>query len=148
MRTLLVVILLAGVPVAAASAEPEDASLVQLIATPERFDGKHVRVVGYCWLEFEGNGLYLHRDDYLHGISRNGVWLNLTERQRLTPEKWRGKYVLVEGTFRAEDRGHMGMFAGSLDLLNRLEVWSEPKMPRHVSPPPKPTGTSRPKSDR
>src|SRR6266850_7297599 len=34
-------------------------SLLELVARPELFDGKRVRVTGYVHLEFEGNALYL-----------------------------------------------------------------------------------------
>ena len=51
-----------------------DASIVELIATPEMFDGKRVRTVGFVHLEFEGNGLYLHKEDWTHSLYRNGLW--------------------------------------------------------------------------
>jgi hypothetical protein len=54
----------AGVPNA------ELVSLVRLMATPEKYDGKAVQVVGFLRLEFEGNGLYLHQEDYEHGITK------------------------------------------------------------------------------
>jgi hypothetical protein len=39
----------------------EEVSLIQLIATPERYHGKFVEVIGYMNLEFEGNAIYLHK---------------------------------------------------------------------------------------
>ena len=42
----------------------EDVSMVQLIATPEKFDGKFVRVHGFLNLGFEGDSLYLHRETF------------------------------------------------------------------------------------
>jgi hypothetical protein len=41
------------------------------------FDGKLVRVIGFLRLEFEGNVLYLHREDYIHSILGNGVWVDV-----------------------------------------------------------------------
>ena len=35
----------------------EDVSLVQLLAVPERFHERRVRLIGYLHLAFEGNGL-------------------------------------------------------------------------------------------
>jgi hypothetical protein len=99
-----------------------DVSLMELIAQPERFDGKPVRVIGYVHFEFDGNGLYLHREDYEHAISRNGVWLEPDESTigAATPND---RYVIVEGTFRARDRGHLGMWSGALTQVTRLEAW-------------------------
>jgi len=128
-------------PTVRSADESEGVSLIKLIATPERYDGKRVRVIGYCWLEFEGDAIYLHEDDYLHGISENAVWLALSDEQRASRTTWRGRYVLASGVFRAQDRGHFGMFAGSLTKLTRLELWSDPKKPtalEDISPPPKP----------
>ncbi len=55
------------------AAEPVDVTLVQLIANPEKFDGKSIRVIGFLRLEFEGNVLYLHREDYEHAILGDGM---------------------------------------------------------------------------
>ncbi len=42
-------------------------SLINLIATPERYHGKWVRVQGVANFEFEGNALFLHKEDYKLG---------------------------------------------------------------------------------
>ncbi len=54
---------------------PESVSLIQLIASPREWDGKLVRVIGFCRLEFEGHALYLHKQDFDQAIPNNGVWL-------------------------------------------------------------------------
>jgi hypothetical protein len=41
-----------------------DVSLIQLIANPESYDGKKVRIIGFLRLEFEGDALYLHQVDF------------------------------------------------------------------------------------
>ena len=41
-----------------------DVSMVQLLATPEKYDGKLVRVIGVGNLEFEGNYLSLNKEDH------------------------------------------------------------------------------------
>ena len=35
----------------------EDVSIVQLIAQPEKFEGKRVRFIGFLRIEFEGNAI-------------------------------------------------------------------------------------------
>ncbi len=97
---------------------------MQLIANPEAWDGKKVRLIGFLRLEFEGDALYLHKEDYEHQISNNAVWI---DRPRgLTPAQLKAintQYVICEGTFRAGNHGHMGMFSGTLNNINRLEAW-------------------------
>ena len=106
------------------AAERLDVSLIQLIASPRDYHGKLIRVIGFCRLEFEGSALYLHREDFERGISKNAIWLSLgwpvpEPRRRMSDE-----YVLVEGTFDAEGQGHMGMFSGELHSISRMERWA------------------------
>ena len=49
-----------------------------LIANPDRVDGKLIRVIGFLRLEFEGDVLYLHREDYENAILGNGIWVSVT----------------------------------------------------------------------
>lgn len=106
----------------------ENVSMVQLIATPEKFDGKFVRVIGFLTLEFEGDALYLHREDLVQGLD-NCVWVHRTdvmERDRKTLNR---HYVVIEGVFDAQDHGHMGMFGGAIKDITRIETW--PPAPLH-----------------
>ncbi len=105
-----------------------DVSVIQLISNPEKFDGKYVRLIGFVRLEFEGNAIYLHEDDYKYGLTRNGLWLSLTEGccgkdVRIFDQK----YVLVEGTFSAKNQGHMGLFSGAIEKIKRFQVWADKK---------------------
>ena len=51
-----VLVLLAPAVTPLPAEDPADVSLIQLIANPQMFDGKLVRVIGFLRLEFEGNG--------------------------------------------------------------------------------------------
>jgi hypothetical protein len=90
-------------------------SMVDLIANPELFDGVKVLVNGYVHVEFEGRGIYLHRDDFLYGIRRNGLWLSETNSVDLS--KCQDSYALVRGTFKAGIRGHNDAYSGTLDQV-------------------------------
>jgi hypothetical protein len=99
-------------------------SIVQLIANPAQFDHKKVRIIGYLHLEFEGDAIYLHKEDMSTHIYENSVWINtprdMTAEQRAALNN---HYVLCTATFTSQRRGHMGMFAGELSDIVRLEVW-------------------------
>src|SRR5690349_16657717 len=45
--------------------QAENVSLIQLIATPERFSGKHVNVTGFLHLGYEDASLYWKKGDSL-----------------------------------------------------------------------------------
>lgn len=104
--------------------QPKDVSMVQLIADPKRFDGQTVRVIGYLNLEFEGNAVYLHREDFERSILQNGIWIELTEAQQKSSTKFNNGYVLVEGTFSASEKGHLDIWPGSLQRVSRVSNWS------------------------
>src|SRR5579864_6414585 len=81
--------------------EPTDVTLVRLIANPERFDGKLIRAIGFLRLEFEGNVLYLHREDYENAILGDGIWVDVTTAITKQRDALNMNYVLLEGVFSA-----------------------------------------------
>lgn len=103
----------------------ENVSLVKLIANPEKYDGKRIQVIGYLHLEFEGNAVYLHEEDFKHSMSENSFWVNFSSKltKKQDPKKFSDKYVIIIGTFKANEKGHMGMFGGTLDNIVRLDLW-------------------------
>lgn len=105
------------------AAEPIGVSLIQLIANPKDYDGKVVRVIGFVRLEFEGNSIYLHQDDYKHGITKNGLWIDVTDDIHKKQKDYDQKYVLLEGTFNAKETGHMGLWSGGIQKITRCQVW-------------------------
>ena len=111
----------------AASAQPVDVSLISLIATPREFDGKQVRVIGFARLEFEGNAIYLHREDYLQGVTKNGLWLDVEGVRKKSAASANNRYVIVEGVFSMTDKGHLGLWSGSIQKVTRMDPWSAPK---------------------
>lgn len=108
-----------------AQGDPREAalpvSLVQLIATPERFDGKLVGVVGFCNLEFEGDAIYLHREDFESSLLRNAVALQIPPSLRAQGKDLSRQYVIVEGRFRAPQPGAVNLWAGGLEAVRRFE---------------------------
>lgn len=97
-------------------------SLVQLIANPTAFDGKQVAVEGYVVLEFENKKMYLSEADAKHSISRNGVWLAVDDAIYANRSRFHRRYVLVEGTFNARQRGHLGLSSGEIENITRFEL--------------------------
>jgi hypothetical protein len=58
---------------------PEHVSIVQLIAVPDRYEGRVVGVQGFVRLEFEGTAVYMSEDDYRYRNSKNAIWLRFTD---------------------------------------------------------------------
>ncbi len=106
----------------AAQRGPDAVSLVQLIATPEKYQGKPVQVFGFMRLEHEGNAIYLHREDYENALYKNGLWLTNVDTAEHRA-KHNLKYVLIEGTFDGKERGHFGLWSGSIKDIKRVQLW-------------------------
>ena len=115
-----VVALVLTLPLPLAAEEPEDVSIIQLIAAPSTFDGKLIRAIGFLRLEFEGDALYLHQEDFKHALAQNRVWVDIPSdfkhRSKLSMN-----YVIVEGVFNANHR--------ELQKIRRADIWS------HLSEP-------------
>jgi len=102
-----------------------DVSMIQLIANPQAYDGKKVRLIGFLRLEFEGDAIYLHKEDYEHGISSNGLWIDVPREMTKDQQQIvNTQYAICEAVFRASGHGHMDMFSGELTNVTRLEAWS------------------------
>jgi len=108
----------------AAAEPPRDVSMVQLIADPARYDGQAIRLIGYLHLQFEGDAVYLHQEDFRRAIIQNSIAISLTETQRRAAARLNKGYVLVEGRFRAGAGGHLGLLQGSVEDVSRLGGWT------------------------
>ncbi len=101
-------------------------SLVQLLANPERYHNKPVCLEGFLRVEFEGCGIYLSRDDANYLINSNSLWVSFGgdwKGQGLEPKQFNRKFVLIEGIFKQDDHGHMGMWSGSVhDVWRVMEL--------------------------
>jgi hypothetical protein len=105
--------------------EAEDVSLIPLIANPQAYDRKIVRITGFLHLEFEGNAIYLHGEDFQYSLTKNALWINVPKDMTQGQIKAvNDQYVICTGRFVAGMHGHMGLNSGEIDDVTRLEVWS------------------------
>jgi len=100
-------------------------SLISIIANPEKYNNKRVQVIGYLNLDFEGNAIYLHKEDYLKHISQNGLWVEFSKNlvKKVNLKLLNNNYVILLGTFRAEKFGHLGLFGGTIEDIVRIGKW-------------------------
>src|SRR5580704_10817931 len=117
-------------PTFLAQDQPIPVSLVQLIATPEKFDGKLVIVRGY--LESVGarhditaHLLYLSREDAENRLD-NAVVVVASEQMRRDEEKINRMYVTLTGMSRTV-RASNGASATTIKDVLSCTVWSDPK---------------------
>lgn len=118
---------------AAENCEVPFVSLINLIATPERYHLKRVSVVGFASFAFEDTSL-----SFLPNSSeQESLWLSIFDSDFKTnsdvdqfkkklkdwQKKFHKKRVLVEGTFDMKSKGHLGMFIGSIYNITRIEIY-------------------------
>ena len=102
----------------------EDVSLIRLIANPQAYDNKRVRITGFLDLQFEGNAVYLHREDFDHGLTKDALWIDVpTNINQSQIKAINDHYVICTGKFVASMHGHMGMFSGEMTDITRLQPW-------------------------
>jgi protein associated with RNAse G/E len=100
----------------------ETVSIIQLIANPEKFDGKTIYIKGFLNLSFEGNALYLSDKDFDFKIFKNAIYLWLSNEDSFNlREQCNHKYVSIIGIFKV-DKGHFGMFSGSIKNIKRIDI--------------------------
>jgi hypothetical protein len=103
----------------------ERASLIRLLANPDRYTGKDVVTQGFFVWAFEHRAIYLSREDAFYHLSQNGLVLEGSlhssepnEDARTVMKKYHLQYVTVAGTFHGSGRGHLNVYyGGSLSNL-------------------------------
>jgi hypothetical protein len=120
-RTHWLLLLILGLPLLSFSQQPQDVSIVKLIAAPEQYEGRLVRVSGFLNIEFENVELYLHKEDCVQGLTKNGVWLDLDRESRTKYSTVNLHYALVEGVVDSKHFGHLGATSATLTKVQRVE---------------------------
>jgi hypothetical protein len=105
-------------------AHPIQASLIQLIATPERFDGKLISTSGFISIERESTLLYLDEQSFTHALTDNAIWFYLDEQTGRDRQKLNRNYVVLVGVFRNQRKGPGTNPNGGVDPIRRCAVWS------------------------
>jgi hypothetical protein len=126
-KTIIVLITFSLMPFLTVGQTVPTVSFIQLLANPEKYDGKTIQVIGYLNIEFEGNAIYLHKEDRVHMITHNAFWVRFSKDLTLDKDKaikdFSGQYVIIVGVFSMKEHGHMGLFEGSINEISRLDVW-------------------------
>jgi hypothetical protein len=97
--------------------------LSDVIAQPATWNGRRIRTQGFLVFEFEGDALYVARQDREGYRPERAVFLRVSDDARIwRPHKKRPNWRMgdVEGTFQAGDHGHMGLYGGAIVDVTRI----------------------------
>lgn len=100
-------------------------SLISIIAAPEKYDGKKVRVRGVFRYEYECIALYLSESDYNNCFEKNSITIVVPEKISATEAfALNGKPVILEGTYHKIREGTITLHTGKIDNITRFEEWA------------------------
>jgi hypothetical protein len=105
-------------------------SIVSLLAQSESHKTKRVQVSGFMVLDFEGERLYLHEEDYQAGLYMNSLYLALSPAQREQFKPMDKHYVTLEAFFHGR-RSVEDTFAGELWDVREVTVRNRRTDSRH-----------------
>ncbi len=84
-----------------------------MLAMPASSSAKQVQVSGFLVLDFEGQALYLHKEDYQEGLSLNSIYVSLTPEQQQKYKSLDKTYVTIEASFQKRRKSE-DIFTGVL----------------------------------
>jgi len=92
-----------------------DVSLISLIANPAKYHRKYINVMGVAYFDSRHyiNAIFLTREDKRKGNSSNAVFIYFAPSV-VGADKLNDKFVVVQGIFRADVRGHLNVFPSGL----------------------------------
>ena len=107
----------------------KDVSMIQLLANPEKYDGKPIRVVGFTLVSPTSATICPSHIDYEHAIRLNAIILVLDRIEKKSGyimkknDKVQKQYSIIEGTFNAERKHRNLIFGGKIENITRFDAW-------------------------
>lgn len=97
-------------------------SFLALVANLRAYDGQQIRTMGVLHIREGVSALFLSKEHREYGISQNALSVNFS-RAAIDSEalsEVHGKYVIIEGTFDVQEKGHTGLYPAGLTGVNRI----------------------------
>lgn len=113
-------------------------ALQDILENPQSFHGQRISAVGYLFLKFEENSIYAVAQNF--GNPRLALWvstacphtqMSFRPFENREDELFDGTfslnhtYVLIEGLIDSLDKGHFGLWAGTITNITRCEATTE-----------------------
>jgi len=104
-------------------------SLIRLIANPQAFDGRRIKVTGYIAHNGLDSsvGVYVSELDGNNFVISNSIDLNIEDSQI---KRALGKYAILEGTYRAPKGQLADYVEGKLEHVSVIKTWNSGDVPR------------------
>jgi hypothetical protein len=97
-------------------------SIIRVISSPEKYNGKKIFITGYYSSGFERSGLFLSRDDAHVFNSMQALWIGAPKEGKSLNYPKEG-FVRIVGTLLYEEgkgSGHMGAYLAELQDIEEM----------------------------
>lgn len=97
-------------------------SIINLIATPEKYHDKKVLISGFLNIEFESDYIYLNKSDFENSIYKNAIGVDLDQKFRdsIIHDCRNKSYVILEGTFKKIINDYYQPDCGTITKITRI----------------------------
>ncbi|NOS93879.1 MAG: hypothetical protein HOP30_18330 [Cyclobacteriaceae bacterium] len=102
--------------------EKIDEKFKSILLHPEKFDSLEVELTGIFTYEFENVAIYLSSKDADSLFSNNAIWINSEGLLDTTLDSANHKRIHIIGRFDIDDKGHLGLYAGTLNEVKVFEL--------------------------
>lgn len=106
--------------VANAYSAQEYVSIVNLLAAPDKYQGKSVQVKGWVVFGVEHQAVYLTESDAKNAISKNALWISIDCPEQI--EKTFAELYSLSGIFDKDFLGNGDLFSGSIKVSSKKSV--------------------------
>jgi hypothetical protein len=108
---------------------PPAVSIVQLLSSPDKYDGKRVVAFGFLTIGQENNNLYFGKNDYDNDLLVNSIWIGLSNEMLKRTVELNMKYVRIVGVFHLGHEGRKSLSVGGIGEISDCAVLSDPDHP-------------------
>lgn len=98
-------------------------SLISAIAMPDTYNMNKIGVVGFLNIEFEGTAVFVSENDYIYGISKNALAVQLPEISEKLRDQFSKKYVFIVGRLTTAYERRGPLYAAALVDITYLGVY-------------------------
>ena len=110
-------------------AAPPMVSMVQLLSSPDKYDGKRVVAFGFLTIGQENNNLYFGKTDYDNDLLVNSIWVDVSEEMLKKISELNMRYVRIVGVFHSGHEGRRALSVGGIGEISDCSVLSDPDHP-------------------
>lgn len=102
---------------------PINVGMLALLSTPQKYNGKIIRTIGYLYLRSDGDAVFFHQEDLEIPILKDSFALELTPEQKQQFKELNLTYVMVQGVMRSAGPDGHELNSGTITHVTMVHGW-------------------------